>query len=80
MNRVTLCSDCDCVTAETRKQSPMRWTCIRHKRVQGGTFVDPDGWLEHEPYLLCRNTNAGACPLWTPRRDGQREMKLEDAA
>lgn len=77
---LTICSECDHVTSDTRKKSPPQWTCIKHKRMPGGSFVDPDTWVEHEPYLRCVNLNAGACPLWTARRDGQKEMKLEDVA
>ena len=62
----TLCELCDNVTAETRKQSPQRWTCIKFPRLEGGTFVAPTQWARDEPYNYCRNINLGHCPVFVP--------------
>lgn len=71
MNEPTCCEFCDHVHAESRKQNPGRWLCVKHRRVPGGSFIAPNAWIEHEPYLRCVHTNAGACPLFTPRRNGK---------
>lgn len=64
----TFCKDCDYVAEDTRKRHPSQWLCLKHKRLEGHGFVDPDYWAEHEPYLKCVNVNGGACPLFEPRR------------
>jgi hypothetical protein len=41
------------------------------KRVEGGGFVDPQMWVDQEPFMKCSQINGGDCPLWTPRREPQ---------
>jgi hypothetical protein len=65
----TLCENCDWVHSDSRKQHPGRWLCVQHRRVPGGSFVAPKGWVEHEPYLRCVNVNGGMCLLFEPRRE-----------
>lgn len=67
----TFCSQCEWVVAESRKRHPGQWLCSRHKRLDGHGFVDPDYWSNEEPFLKCRDTNHGACPLFTPIREKQ---------
>ena len=67
----TFCEDCDNVHAETRKQHPARWLCVKFPRMETFSPVAPRAWVEHEPYMRCVNLNGGKCPLFTPRRNGQ---------
>lgn len=67
----TFCTQCDNVVAETRKRHPSGWLCIRHKRLEGMGFVNPEYWSNDEPYLKCKDVNSGACPLFTPIREKQ---------
>lgn len=64
----TFCRDCDHVVEDTRKRSPHQWLCGRHKRLEGQGFVDPDLWIETDPFLRCKDVNGGACELFDPRR------------
>jgi hypothetical protein len=72
-HRVTFCEECDWVHTDSRKQHPGRWLCVQHRRVPGGSFVAPKGWVEHEPYLRCVNVNGGMCLLFEPRRENPNE-------
>lgn len=69
-HEITLCEECDNVHSETRKKLPTQWLCMAHKRVEGGSFVAPRMWTDSEPYLRCVNLNGGACPCFTPKRNG----------
>jgi hypothetical protein len=71
----TLCEECDWVHADSRKQHPGRWLCVQHRRIPGGSFVAPKGWVEHEPYLRCVNVNGGMCLLFEPRREGKKDER-----
>jgi len=59
---------------DTRKQSPNRWVCVRFPRVEGLSPIAPTKWVELEPYMRCAGINGGFCPLWTARREGQKEL------
>ena len=72
---ITSCESCDNVCVSTRKLSYTQWTCIKFPKVAGLNPVAPDGWAE-APYMRCTGINGGRCPLWAPRRDGQKEMGL----
>lgn len=74
---ITSCETCDHVHAETRKQHPSRWLCVRFPRIEGFSPVAPKAWVDAEPYMRCVGINGGACPLWKARRDGQRELGIE---
>lgn len=67
----TFCRDCDHVAEDSRKRHVSQWLCLRHKRLEGQGFVDPDYWADQEPYLKCRDVNGGLCPLFSPRREGK---------
>ncbi|MNF00184.1 hypothetical protein D3C87_1367430 [compost metagenome] len=67
----TFCTDCEFVVAESRKRSPSGWLCLKHKRLEGQGFVDPKFWSNEEPYLRCKDVNAGACPLFEKRRENE---------
>lgn len=71
---ITACEDCDNVHAETRKQSPSRWVCVKFPRIEGYSPVAPKTWVEVEPYMRCFGINGGVCPCFERRRDGQLEM------
>jgi hypothetical protein len=73
MSSPTYCEACDNVHAETRKLHPGKWLCIKFKRIEGGSFVAPRTWMEREPYMRAASINGGACPLFTPRRNGPRK-------
>lgn len=62
----TYCRDCEHVEAVSRKQPPYRWLCRMHKRLFNDGFVDPVYWTKTDPFLRCVDTNAGACPLFSP--------------
>lgn len=62
----TYCIACDNVEAGSRKQPSYRWLCRAHKRLFNDGFVDPSSWSNAEPFLRCRDVNAGACPLFSP--------------
>lgn len=71
----TLCKDCDNVAEHTRDKPQHQWLCLAFKRMQGGSFLDPD-WKNDPPYNYCRNINVGHCPAFTPRRTEQIENGL----
>lgn len=71
---ITSCESCDHVTADTRKSHPSRWCCIRFPRIEGFSPVAPKAWVDAEPHMRCTGINGGACPMWSPRRDGQKEL------
>lgn len=70
----TYCEHCDNVEASSRKRLPSYWLCIKFPRLEGQGFVAPNRWAEMEPYMRCVNINGGACPMWAPLRNGQREL------
>lgn len=63
----TYCRDCDNVVSDSRRRHPSGWLCRKFKRVEGGGFVDPQMWVDQEPFMKCSQINGGDCPLWTPR-------------
>jgi len=68
MTDPTYCQDCDHVEAASRKLTPHLWLCRKHKRVFNDSFVTRTAWVKADPFLRCRDTNAGACPLFEPLR------------
>jgi hypothetical protein len=68
----TYCNTCDNVHGETRREAEYRWLCTRHKRLDGRGYTSPNARNE-APYLYCRDVNAGACPLWEPRREAKHD-------
>lgn len=70
----TFCEDCDHVHADTRKQNPTRWLCTKFPRLEGFSPVAPRAWVDSEPFSRCVGINGGFCPLFSPRRNGQREL------
>jgi hypothetical protein len=69
----TPCEDCDNVHAETRKQGPSRWVCVKFPRLEGLSPVAPTAWVDKEPYMRCAGINGGFCPMFVRRRDGQKD-------
>lgn len=65
--RITYCSECDNVVADTRKRHPATWRCSKFPLIEGGGFVVPDIWVTDEPFMKCKDINGGACPLFTPK-------------
>lgn len=64
----TYCIDCEWLHPDAERKPSYSWMCSKHPRTSGAQFVtdrmiDKDG-----PYLLCRNVNGGACPLWEPAK------------
>lgn len=72
----TFCDQCDNVLAESRKRAPYQWLCTKFPRLEGQGFIAPNLWADLEPYMKCVNINGGACPLWAPLRNGQRDNGL----
>ena len=66
---LTYCRECDNVVQDTRKRHPAQWLCSCFPRVEGGGFVDPERWVNDEPFMKCMHINGGQCPLFTPRRE-----------
>lgn len=64
----TFCRDCDHVEASSRKRHPTQWVCLRHKRLEGQGFVDPELWIESDPFLRCKDVNGGLCELFEPKK------------
>jgi hypothetical protein len=73
---VTPCEDCDNVHAETRKQSPSRWVCMKFPRLEGLNAIAPKQWVNAEPYMRCTGINGGFCPMFVKRREGQKDNGL----
>jgi hypothetical protein len=49
--------------------------------LEGQGFVDPDWWVENDPFLRCKDVNGGLCPLFEPRRvspEGKANTGLAD--
>lgn len=72
----TFCETCQHVHFETRKRSPAGWLCTKFPRLEGMGFVAPKVWAEAEPFMKCSGINGGACPMWAPRRMGQKDNGL----
>lgn len=72
----TICKFCDNVVAETRKLRPTQWLCRAFPRRFAEGFVDPEWWIENEPFSRCETLNRGCCPAFTRRRDAQQENGL----
>ena len=73
---VTPSEDCDNVHAETRKQSPGRWVCVKFPRLEGLSPIAPTKWVDAEPYMRCVGINGGFCPCFVKRREGQKDNGL----
>lgn len=73
------CRDCDHVDPASRKKAQYHWLCLRHRRLEGQGFVDPDTWVENEPYLKCKDVNGGICELYSPRRDAGIAKVIKDS-
>ncbi len=70
----TFCASCDNVEPTSRKRQPTQWLCLRHKRLEGMGFVNPDYWTHEEPFARCRDVNYGLCPLFTPLRENKNDQ------
>lgn len=78
---MTSCETCDNVDPDSRKNRRWEyWTCLRHPRMPGSNFVAPESSVVQDPHMRCIGINGGRCPLWTPIRNGQQDMKLTGAA
>lgn len=73
---ITPCEDCDNVHAETRKMNPGRWVCVKFPRLENLNAVAPREWVNAEPYNRCVSINLGHCPVFVPRREGQKDSGL----
>lgn len=73
----TPCETCDNVLVGTRKKAPTQWLCRCFPRLENMDAVAPTKWILHEPYNRCVNINRGFCPLWTGRKDDQKESGLK---
>lgn len=63
------CDTCDFVHADTRKDAPWRWRCIKAPVAERGyRFVSQD-YAPAPPYHKCDYVNPdGECSMWQPRR------------
>ncbi len=75
----TYCKDCDNVTADSRKQRPIYWLCIKFPNYEGHGFVDPGVWID-DPYMRCKGINGGQCPCFTPRRTAPNHKGTDNEA
>jgi hypothetical protein len=75
----TLCSECDNVAVNSRKDQPRYWQCVKHKRLPGFSFVTAGEWVNFPPYLHCSAVNGGACPFFTPLRSPASERAAAGA-
>lgn len=71
---MTHCDECEHV--HDKKLKWYRWTCIKHKRMEGFGFVKHDV-RETEPYLFCKDVNGGACPLFEKEKGKQTDLNLK---
>lgn len=69
MTEITLCKYCDHPESDSTKGNSRYWLCTQHPRIFDGGFVTDDKWDKHPPYLYCRDTNGGACPLYKPKEN-----------
>lgn len=69
----TYCSECDNVIRE-KNAPPYRWMCAKHQRHEGFGFVTPTTWDNAPPYLFCKDTNGGRCPLYVKATPGQMRL------
>jgi hypothetical protein len=70
----TPCEDCEHVHPDTRSKPSYQWMCMRFPRLEGLDPVAPTTRIIKEPYNRCAAINAGWCPLFERRRDGQMEL------
>lgn len=75
-NAPTICRDCDNVVDSTRKGRPTSWLCHAYPRRFAEGFVDPDWWVENEPFMRCSDINRGSCPSFKRARTSQTEIGL----
>ena len=73
--KLTYCENCDNVEADSRKRSSWQWLCLQHPRLSGFGYLTKTHWDQDPPLLYCRSVNAGACPLFTPRRDNNEHQR-----
>ena len=65
----TRCVECDNLHPD-RKRHPAYWMCQRFPRLEGFGFVTDNKWDDFPPYMYAHHINGGACPLFTPIKDG----------
>lgn len=68
-NDFTYCNECDHLSPGTKSQAPYRWLCTKHPRHDGFGFVTREAWDDRPPFLYCKDVNAGACPIYEPKRE-----------
>ena len=65
MSPPTFCEDC-----QHRRDAKVPWRdyCVMHPRLSGFGFVRHSEWGD-APFLLCKDVNGGACPLFERSED-----------
>ena len=69
VSEATLCIQCDHLHSD-RKRHPAYWMCSMFPRLEGFGFVTADQWDGFPPYMYAHHINGGACPLFTPIKEG----------
>lgn len=64
----TYCEDCDHV--QNPNEHWYKQMCIKFPRIEGVGFVTKT-YRETDPYMKCKDINGGACPCFTPKRNGE---------
>lgn len=75
---VTYCDDCKHVYKANKSDSPSRWMCVHHKRLEGFGFVTRTTWDNAPPYLFCKDVNGGLCPLFEPNPGIEKLRQLQE--
>lgn len=69
MNDYTYCSDCAWLHPDSLNGPSHAAMCSQFPRKQGFGFVTHNLWDKDKPFMLCRDINGGACPLFKERQD-----------
>lgn len=65
----TTCADCQHLSDSAKGTPFWRWMCTKHHRVVQDNYVTGDNQSPSVPMLLCKDVNAGHCPLFEPGRN-----------
>ena len=74
----TYCEKCANLHAPNKNDHPRYWMCVKHRRLEGFSYVMKGVWSKFPPYLYCNDVNGGACPLYEPAEPRQIKLLTED--
>ncbi len=70
---MTYCEDCKHMHSDSRKLPSYRAMCSKFRRLGGTGFVTKEYWDKDPPFMLCKDINGGACPIFQERKQEKTE-------